>query len=57
MLSRRELAIVVIALRALEDRQMNGGFDFRLEPEFEGDPEPPAALEVFGLARRLAEQL
>lgn len=57
MLTKRELAIVVIALRALEDRHMNGGFDFALEPEFEGDPMPPTALEVFGLARRLAEQL
>ena len=57
MLSWPELAIVVIALRVLEDRQMNGGFDFRLEPEFEDDPTPPTALKVFGLARRLAEEL
>jgi len=57
VLSRRDLAIVVIALRTLEDRQVNGGFDFRLEPEFEDDPTPPTAIEVFGLARRLAEQL
>ncbi len=57
MLTRRELAIVVIALRVLEDRHMNGGFDFALEPEFKDDPRPPTPLEVFGLARRLAEQL
>jgi hypothetical protein len=57
VLTRRELAIVVIALRALEDRLMNGGFDFVLEPEFEDDSAPPTSLEVFGLARRLAEQL
>ncbi len=57
MLTKRELAIVVIALRVLEDRHMNGGFDFALEPEFEDEPRPPTALEVFGLARRLAEQL
>ena len=57
MLSQRELAIVVVALRALEDRARNGGFDFRLEPEFEDDPTPPTAPEVFGLARRLAGHL
>jgi hypothetical protein len=57
VLSQRDLGIVVIALRLLESRQVNGDFDFRREPEFADNPAPPTALEVFGLARRLAEQL
>jgi hypothetical protein len=53
-MTSRQRTIVTIALRMLADRVLNNDFDFCLETEFEDDPMPPSAGEVFALERRFA---
>jgi hypothetical protein len=52
-LTAAERDLIVVALRALEDRVCNGAFDFHLEPEFAQVASVPGWGDVLALSARL----